>query len=181
MTTEEGPPSHQQSPTEEVTVTAGASSASWIIDQLTNGLEDYVDDQCAGWILSIVGLGPADPSQELKDAINAMNQKLNTIISELGVISGELTEILQDIKLSMDIIVNYEQQLAIKNPQDIINNTFINLTAFQSIEIGTDTGKASAQDMADDITNTARSNIDQQIYNIYSGVLGLTHTGKGCS
>jgi len=157
----------------------GASSAAWIIDQLTSGLTDYEKDKCQGWILNIVGLSQPNPDQDMIDALDVMNQKLDTIISDLTVIKTELDSIMKQIKISMDVIINNEQQLSIKVPQDTINNAFINLQAFQSSEIGTDTGKKNAADMAEDIFSTARSNIDLQIYSIYSGVLGLATQSNG--
>lgn len=158
---------------------SGAGSAAWIINQLTNGLTDYEKNKVQGWILSIFGGSQSDPNQDMIDAIDEMNAKLDIIINQLAAIKKELDSILTAIELSTDIIINIEQQLAIKTPQDTINNVFLNLQALDSSQLGTDGGKELATDLAKDILNTSRSNIDQQIYSIYSGIMGLATQSQG--
>jgi hypothetical protein len=152
---------------------AGFGSASWIIEQIGKGILSYVGGDCAGWLLSIVG--GDDTDQALVDAVDQMNQKLNLVIAELAEIEQELEAVMKLIQISTDEIKNIEQQFEIAEPQNIINNTYLNMKGvFTADKIGTPAGKKASQDTTDDILSTARSNIDQQMYDIHAGIMGAT-------
>ncbi|MFH0802450.1 MAG: hypothetical protein V2A78_08740 [bacterium] len=161
------------SPQPPLKVGAGAGAASDIISGLLSGLGSFTSTKCLGWILSIIGTGGNSDSQ-LQADVDAMNSKLTEIINDLEVIQGELSDILNAIHISMDVILNNEQVLDMKVPQDVINNEFINLQAMNSTMIGTPDGRTQADSLATDIVSTSGSNIDLQVYEIYSGVMGIT-------
>jgi hypothetical protein len=152
---------------------AGFGAASWIIEQIGAGIIAYITGESAGWLLSFVG--GDDSSQALADAVDQMNQKLDQVIAELAVIEQELEAIMKLIQISTDEIKNIEQQFLIAEPQNIINNTYDNMKGvFTSDEIGTPAGKAASQDTTADILSTARTNIDQQMFDIHAGIMGAT-------
>lgn len=154
-------------------VTAGFGAASWIIEQIGAGIIAYITGESAGWLLSFVG--GDDSNQAFVDAVDQMNQKLDEVIAELAVIEQELAAIMKLIQISTDEIKNIEQQFNIAEPQNIINNTYDNMKGvFTADKIGTPAGKAASQDTTDDILSTARTNIDQQMYDIHAGIMGST-------
>ena len=152
---------------------AGFGSASWIIEEIGSGIIAYATGESAGWLLSFVG--GDDSSQAFVNAVDQMNQKLDLVIAELAEIEQELEAIMKLIQISTDEIKNIEQQFLIAEPQNVINNTYDNMKdVFTADMIGTPAGKTASQDTTDDILSTARSNIDQLMYDIHAGIMGAT-------
>jgi hypothetical protein len=152
---------------------AGSGFASWVIKEIGSGIIAYVTGDSMGWLLSFVGGNNTD--QAFVDAVDQMNQKLNLVITELGEIEKALAGLIIKIQIDTDEIKNIEQQFNIANPQNVINNTYLNMQGtFTADKIGTALGKSTSKNTADDILSTSGSNIDQQMYDIYAGVVGAT-------
>ena len=159
-------------PTLDLPVTPAGLFVS-LLQGIVSGIGSWSAQKALGWLLSLAGVDQDKITQEMEKQMAAMNEKLNEIISELQVIEGELIDILKAIKMSTDAIINNNEALHIADDLDVITNQYGNLKYFTKDVMGTKEGKAQAQKMADDILSASGYDIDQKLYNIYAGVMGI--------
>jgi hypothetical protein len=164
--------SPQPDPTLDLPITPAGLFVS-LIQGIVSGIGSWSAEKALGWLLSLAGVDKNNITQEMENQMAAMNKKLNEIISELQVIEGELIDILKAIKMSTDAIINNNEALHIADDLDVITNQYANLKYFTKDVMGTKEGKAQAQQMADDILSASGYDIDQKLYNIYAGVMGI--------
>lgn len=159
-------------PEADLPITPGGLFVS-LIEGITSGIGSWSTEQALGWLLSLAGVDQDKITDEMKQQMQEMNEKLNEIISQLQIIEGELLDILKAIQMAEDAIINNNENLNIADDLNTITNQYANMTYFTVDVMGTAEGKAQAGQMADDILSGSGYDIDQRLYNIYAGIMGI--------
>jgi hypothetical protein len=166
-------PSSSPSPPElDLPITPGGLFAS-LLQGIVSGIGSWSAQKGIGWLLSLAGVGENSITEEMKKQMEEMNKKLNEIINQLQVIEGELLDILKAIQMAQDAIINNNENLQIADDLNTITNQYANMAYFTVDVMGTKEGKAQAQQMADEILSGSGYDIDQKLYNIYAGIMGI--------
>lgn len=161
-----------QPPEIDLPITPGGTFA-FLFKGIVSGIESWAVSEGMGWLLSLAGVNQDKISEEMKKQMQEMNEKLNEIIKQLQIIEGELLDILKAIQMAQDAIINNNENLKIADDLNVITNQYDNMKYFTVEVMGTTKGKAQAQEMADEILSGTGYDIDQKLYNIYAGIMGI--------
>ena len=161
-----------QPPEIDLPITPGGLFAS-LLQGIVSGIGSWSAQKGLGWLLSLAGVDQDKITEEMRKQMQEMNAKLNEIINELQIIEGELLDILKAIQMAQDAIINNNENLKIADDLNIITNQYDNMKYFTVDVMGTPKGKAQAQEMADEILSGTGYDIDQKLYNIYAGIMGI--------
>ncbi len=122
-------------------------------------------------------------TERIEAGMEECNQKLDQVIEKLDEISKQLDDALQAIAESRDDIEALNQELAIKEPIDIIQSDYRNLEQMSrwasDDDDSNDPTSADAKELADTIRSTAKHDIPLQLDRMHSGIVGDTGSGKG--
>lgn len=111
------------------------------------------------------------------------NRKLDLVLDKLDELSDQLDNALAAIEKSRDDIEALNQELAIKEPIDIIQSDYRNLEQMSrwasDDDPRNDPRPRDAQELADTIRSTAKHDIPLQLDRMHTGIVGGTGSGRG--
>ena len=150
----------------------------WVGGKVLDSAGGWVGDEAIGWVLSMFGF--QDQNDARFDAIDKqlekMDAKLDVVVSDLDMITSQLSVLLSTMQLSRDQIIQQISGYNISAPQDIINNQYDNLVLLYnhgSVTAHTAQGYNDAIMFVDELL-TGAHDIDQQLRNLHSGIVGAT-------
>ncbi|MCC7495571.1 MAG: hypothetical protein IT204_24690 [Fimbriimonadaceae bacterium] len=122
-------------------------------------------------------------TERIEEGMDECNQKLDQVLDRLDAISTQLDDALDAIEESRDDIEALNQELAIKEPIDIIQSDYRNLEQLSrwasDDDDGNDPTSDDAEELADTIRSTSKHDIPLQLDRMHSGIVGGTGSGKG--
>lgn len=156
-----------------------AKVGKWVGGKILDSAGSWAADQALGWVLSLFGYQNSTDTRfdAIDRKLELMDGKLDVIQSEVMKISGQLDELLANVNLSRDQIIQQISGYDISAPQRVIANQYENLM-LQFNHGGADAhstnGYNRALQLSNEILSPSAYDIDQQLANLHSGIMGGT-------